>query len=79
MCALGWTHAVRVLLASPGLDAIHCELVVLDAAVASFIDGLHAGSRVVAVATLLGAVVAAIYLPARPDAAPETDQVIDRT
>jgi len=52
---------------------------VLDAAVASFIDGLHAGSRVVAVATLLGAVVAAIYLPARPDAAPETDQVIDRT
>lgn len=30
MCALGWTHAARVLLASPGLDAIRRELVVLS-------------------------------------------------
>jgi len=39
--------------------------VVMDAVSSSFIDGLHAGCRVVGVATLLGAVVAAIFLPAR--------------
>jgi EmrB/QacA subfamily drug resistance transporter len=41
--------------------------IVLDAAVASFMDGLAAGSRVAAIATLLGALVAARFLPARAD------------
>jgi hypothetical protein len=41
--------------------------IVLDAAVASFMDGLAAGSRVAAIATLLGALVAARFLPAHAD------------
>ena len=53
--------------------------VVLDAAVTSFIDGLHTGSRVVAVATLVGAAVAAAFLPARAAESQETDQLIDHT
>ncbi|MFM7064281.1 MAG: DHA2 family efflux MFS transporter permease subunit [Actinomycetes bacterium] len=48
---------------------------IIDATVTAFIDGLRAGTRVVAVATLLGALVAALFLPARvevPDDPPLT-------
>jgi len=38
---------------------------VLDAAVAAFMDGFGSGSRVAATATLAGAVIAAVFLPAR--------------
>ncbi len=44
--------------------------VILDAAVSSFVDGLQTGSRVVAIATLLGAVVAAVFLPSRAGTPP---------
>ncbi|MFM7616004.1 MAG: MFS transporter [Actinomycetes bacterium] len=48
---------------------------ILDATFASFMDGFQAGSRVVAVATLVGALIAARFLPARATA--EHDEVAE--
>jgi hypothetical protein len=53
--------AVVVAERAPG----QAQQVVRDAVTASFIDGLQAGSRVVGIATLLGAIIAAVFLPAR--------------
>ena len=53
--------AVVVAERAPG----QAKQVVMDAVSSSFMDGLHAGCRVVGVATLLGAIVAAVFLPAR--------------
>jgi fucose permease len=57
--------AVVVAERAPG----QAKQVVMDAVSSSFMDGLHAGCRVVGVATLLGAIVAAVFLPARADEA----------
>jgi EmrB/QacA subfamily drug resistance transporter len=53
--------AVVVAERAPG----QAQQVVRDAVTSSFIDGLQAGSRVVGIATLLGAIIAAVFLPAR--------------